>query len=59
MLWEHEPRVLDKHAMRLQAYRLRPTGPEDKNCGLRIKTLFLNDNDDDDDADDDLSLIHI
>jgi len=26
MLWELEPRVLDKCAMPLQAYRLRPTG---------------------------------
>ena len=26
MLWELEPRVLDKCAMLLQAYRLRPTG---------------------------------
>ena len=26
MLWELEPRVLDKCAMRLQAYGLRPTG---------------------------------
>ena len=26
MLWELEPRVLDKSAMPLQAYRLRPTG---------------------------------
>ena len=48
MLWELEPRVLDKCAMRLQAYRLRSTGSEDKNCALRIKTLFLDDNDDDD-----------
>ena len=45
MLWELEPRVLDKCAMRLQAYRLRPTGSEDKNCALRIKLLFLDDND--------------
>ena len=53
MLWELEPRVLDKCAMRLQAYRLRSTGSEDKNCALRIKLLFLNDNDDDDDDNDD------
>ena len=26
MLWELVPRVLDKYAMPLQAYRLRPTG---------------------------------
>ena len=26
MLWELEPRVLDKCAVPLQAYRLRPTG---------------------------------
>ena len=34
MLWELEPRALDKCAMPLQAYKLRPTG-------LGIRTIRL------------------
>ena len=41
MLWELEPRVLDKSAMPLQAYRLRPTGLQ-RACqqALRAKHLL-------------------
>ena len=44
MLWELEPRVLDKCAMRLQAYRLRPTGLQ-RACqqALRAKQLLTGD----------------
>ncbi len=41
MLWELEPRVLDKCAMPLQAYRLRPTGLGIQTNKLRLTGLGI------------------